>query len=71
MRPRASGPGDARAILPDMDGGLLRSNELAHEWERAHPTTLESVLDWNAQMRAIFGDPPLDREPWRGTDLRL
>jgi hypothetical protein len=41
------------------------------EWERAHPTTLEGILEWIDQLRAAFGDPPVDRRPWRGTDFRL
>ena len=71
MSPRRPTRGDDRTILPDVDGALQRSNQLALEWERSHPTTLDSVLVWNAQMRALFGDPRPDGEPWRGTDLRL
>jgi hypothetical protein len=41
------------------------------EWESAHPQTLDSILDWIDQLRAVFGDPPVDRRPWSGDDFRL
>ena len=40
-------------------------------WEHAHPTDVEATLDWIHQLRSIFGDPPVDRTPWRGEDFRL
>jgi hypothetical protein len=40
-------------------------------WDRAHPTTLDSTLAWVDELRAAFGDPPVDRRPWRGDDFRL
>ena len=41
------------------------------EWERRHGAGLEEILDWIEQLRSIFGDPPVDRTPWRGSDFRL
>ena len=40
-------------------------------WDRAHPVTLEGVLAWIDQIRAAFGEPQVDRTPWRGDDFRL
>ena len=40
-------------------------------WERRHGTDVDAVLDWIDQLRAAFGDPPVDRRPWRGSDFRL
>lgn len=40
-------------------------------WDRAHPVTLEGALDWIDALRALFGDPEVDRRPWRGDDFRL
>jgi len=40
-------------------------------WERMHGADLEAILDWIDQLRSIFGDPPVDRTPWRGGDFRL
>ncbi len=40
-------------------------------WEREHGADLEGILEWIEQLRSIFGDPPVDRTPWRGTDFRL
>jgi hypothetical protein len=71
MSPRNPGPDDPDAIFPDVDGGLARSNEVSLEWERTHPTTLESTLEWIESNRALFGDPVANREPWRGDDYRL
>jgi len=40
-------------------------------WERGHGAGLEAILDWIEQLRSIFGDPAVDRAPWRGSDFRL
>lgn len=40
-------------------------------WDRAHPVGLEGILHWIDELRALFGDPPADRTPWRGGDFRL
>jgi hypothetical protein len=45
------------------------SARAAAEWERA--PGLEDALDWIDQLRATFGEPPVDRSPWRGNDFRL
>jgi hypothetical protein len=40
-------------------------------WEREHAAGIEAILDWIDQLRGVFGDPPVDRTPWRGSDFRL
>lgn len=40
-------------------------------WDRAHPVDIEGILAFIDQLRALFGDPPVDRAPWRGNDFRL
>jgi hypothetical protein len=40
-------------------------------WEREHGADLEAILDWIDQLRSIFGEPAVDRTPWRGNDFRL
>jgi hypothetical protein len=40
-------------------------------WNRSHPVDLEGILAFIDQLRALFGDPPVDRTPWRGSDFRL
>lgn len=47
------------------------SARICEDWDRAHPMTLEGVLDWIDQLRAAFGEPEVDRTPWRGSDFRL
>jgi hypothetical protein len=32
---------------------------------------LDAVLDWIDQLRALFGEPRVDRRVWRGSDFRL
>jgi hypothetical protein len=48
-----------------------RSQQAVRRWEREHPTTIDSILDWIDQLRAVFGEPPVNLEPWRGDDFRL
>jgi hypothetical protein len=50
---------------------LAAAARATERWDRAHPTTLDSTLAWVEQLRAAFGDPPVDRRPWRGADFRL
>ena len=41
-------------------------------WERGGPRPgLAEVLDWVNSLRLVFGDPEVDRTPWRGNDFRL
>jgi hypothetical protein len=40
-------------------------------WDRAHPQDVNATLDWIEQLRQVFGDPEVDRRPWRGNDFRL
>jgi hypothetical protein len=47
------------------------SAQATARWERAHPLDVDAILDWIDQLREAFGDPPLDRRPWRGNDFRL
>ena len=48
-----------------------RSKQATARWERAHAAGLDAVLDWIDALRAAFGDPPVNRRPWRGDDFRL
>ena len=47
------------------------SAEATARWNRAHPTDVAGILDWIDQLRGAFGDPPVDRRPWRGEDFRI
>jgi hypothetical protein len=47
------------------------SAEATARWDRAHPQDVTDILDWIEQLRQAFGDPPVDRRPWRGNDFRL
>jgi hypothetical protein len=47
------------------------SAQATSRWDRAHPADVAAVLDWIDALRAAFGDTPVDRTPWRGSDYRL
>jgi len=47
------------------------SARAARQWEQAHTPGLEGILAWIDQLRALLGDPPVSRRPWRGSDFRL
>lgn len=59
------------ALDPRTRENFRRSEAAVQRWERDNPTTLDRMLDWIEQIRRTFGDLPVDREPWRGTDFRL
>jgi len=42
------------------------SAEATARWDRAHPTDVDAILDWIDALRAMFGDPPVDRRTWWG-----
>jgi len=47
------------------------SAEATERWDRAHPMDVNATLDWIEELRRAFGDPEVDRRPWRGNDFRL
>jgi hypothetical protein len=47
------------------------SAQAVRAWEREHPMGLAELLDWIDALRARFGEPRVDRRPWRGSDFRL
>jgi hypothetical protein len=50
---------------------LRESARVAGAWDRAHALDLPGAFDWIDQLRAAFGDPEVDRRPWRGDDFRI
>ncbi len=59
------------ALSPEIRAEFRSSARAVARWEREHPQGLGSVLDWIEQLRGLFGDPEVNREPWRGEDFRL
>jgi hypothetical protein len=55
----------------EVRAAFRKSARAVAAWERAHPVDIEGILDWVDQLRGIFGDPPVDRRPWRGNDFRI
>jgi hypothetical protein len=47
------------------------SRRAEERWRRARPLGLDAALAWIEELRRLFGDPPVDRRPWRGTEFRL
>ena len=57
---------EMRVLLsPDAREGFAASLRAVAAWERTHPTDIAGILDWVDQLRALFGDPPVDRSGWR------
>lgn len=61
----------ADAASRDRAGDFAASRQAVERWAREHPADLESALAWIEALRRTFGDPPVDRRPWRGSDFRL
>lgn len=59
------------ALAPECRAAMRRSAEAVAAWERDHPSDVGAALAWIDELRAVFGDPPVDRTPWRGDDFRL
>lgn len=58
--------------LSDAARAAFRASADATErWDRAHPMDVNATLDWIDELRRAFGDPEVDRRPWRGNDFRL
>jgi hypothetical protein len=55
----------------DSRRAFRRSADAVARWEREHPVDLAAILIWIDDLRALFGDPPVDRTPWQVTDVRL
>lgn len=60
-----------QALSAEAREGFAGSRRAVAAWERAHPVDIPGILDWVDQLRSLFGDPPVDRRPWRGDDFRL
>lgn len=50
---------------------FLISDQVALEWQRAHPWSLVEYLEFLEALQDIFGPFPVHREPWTGNDFRL
>jgi hypothetical protein len=47
------------------------SEEATRRREREAPVGLEGILGWIDELRALLGEPAVDRRPWQGDDFRL
>jgi hypothetical protein len=71
-RPTREELAEMRELLsPEVRERFAASRRAVAAWERAHPTDIAGILGWVDQLRALFGDPPVDRRRWRGDDFRL
>jgi hypothetical protein len=59
------------ALSADARRAFRESADAVAGWDREHPIDLAAILLWIDELRALFGDPPVDRAPWRGSDFRL
>ena len=58
-------------LAPERKRDFAAAARAIAAWERAHPVGIEGILAFVEGLRALFGDPPVSREPWRGSDFRL
>ncbi|MCC6640468.1 MAG: hypothetical protein IT386_04790 [Deltaproteobacteria bacterium] len=58
-------------LSADRRRDFLAAHRAVAAWERAHPQGLDGILSFVEGLRVLFGDPPVNREPWRGDDFRL
>ena len=54
------------ALSAQSKANFAASDRAVEAWQRANPTSLEGTLDWIDQLREAFGEPAVDRTPWRG-----
>ena len=56
----------------DLRSAFAAGERSVAEWERSQGATgLVEVLEWIDQLRRVFGDPEVNRDPWVGEDFRL
>ncbi len=53
------------ALSPEARAEWVGSARAVEAWERAHPVSVDAILGWIDQLREAFGEPPVDRAPWR------
>lgn len=58
-------------LSPDRQRDFTEAARAATDWERTHPQGIEGILAFVDGLRALFGDPPVDRRPWQGDDFRI
>lgn len=61
----------AEGLSAERRAEFAASARATARWERRHGADVDAILDWIEALRAAFGDPPVDRRPWRGDDFRL
>jgi len=54
------------ALSPESRAAWLASARVVEAWDRAHPVSMETILSFIDQLREMFGEPEVDRAPWRG-----
>jgi hypothetical protein len=54
------------ALSPESRAEWAASARAVEAWDRAHPVSMEAILSFIDQLREMFGEPPVDRTPWRG-----
>jgi hypothetical protein len=59
------------ALSADARRAFQDSASAVAQWERGHPIDLAAILLWIDELRGLYGDPPVDRTPWVGSDFRL
>jgi hypothetical protein len=59
-------------LSPELRREFADAQRAVDEWERGRPRRgLSDLLDWVDELRGVFGEPAVDRRPWKGNDFRL
>ncbi len=60
-----------RVLVEGSAEEFAASRDAVEAWQRAHPVSFADLLAWVDALRAVFGDPPIDRRPTSGDDYRI
>jgi hypothetical protein len=60
----------------DVREAFAAAEHASDAWERERGRArsqlgIDEILGWIDELRAVFGEPEVDRRPWIGNDFRL
>jgi hypothetical protein len=63
-------------LSSDVRDAFIAAERASDRWGRDRGRAqsqlgIDETLDWIDELRAVFGEPEVDRRPWTGDDFRL
>ncbi len=63
-------------LSPEIREAFRAAERASDAWERKRGRAqsqlgIDEILAWIDELRAVFGEPEVDRHPWVGDDFRL